>query len=198
MLMPMLPVVLAAALSPQIEGARLHPDEACYAIYAPKSGVETVIGATRQTLRRETLDGRPVWRVIVHQHLNDGHFDLRDELILDGATLRPIRLETTANGRPHAHLDYSPSKVTGFRMKEGKALPIDQPLHAPVWDGDLYGPTFAALPLLRVPSSRCRFTSMIEGAASLASPSRAPDVFKRPWVRKTPGCSMLGLVPPSG
>ena len=148
MALQLLLLVLAGAASSRPEGARLSAGDTCYAIVGPKAEGEKTIGATWQSLRRERLDGRPVLRVVVHQHLTGRTFDLRDDLTLDAATLRPIRLDTTRDGRPHAHLEFSDAAVTGFKVgKQGERVSLDQPLTSPVWDGDLYGPTFAALPL---------------------------------------------------
>lgn len=133
----------SAAAAP--DGRRLHSDTACYAITAPG---DRVIGATWQSLRRGRVGGRAVWRIVVHQRLSDGSFDLRDALLLDERTLRPLKLTTTHGGAPLAELTYAPDRVTGFTVaRNGERRNIDQALPGPVWDGDLYGPTFASLPL---------------------------------------------------
>ena len=148
MALQLLMLLLAGAEFNRPDGARLAAGETCYAIVGPKAEGEKTIGATWQSLRRERLDGRPIWRIVVHQHLTGRKFDLRDDLMLDATTLRPIRLDTTRDGLPHAHLNFSDGAVTGFKIgRQGERVSLDQPLTAPVWDGDLYGPTFAALPL---------------------------------------------------
>src|SRR5277367_5830666 len=48
---------------------------------------------------------------------------------------------------PHVHLDYAPGRVTGWKMVGAAKQPIDVALDGRVWDGNLWGVTFAALPL---------------------------------------------------
>jgi hypothetical protein len=97
---------------------------------------------------RETEDGRPVLRIVVHQSVNGGAFDMRDVFTLDAATLRPLRLENTRKGVTHIRAVYGPDRITGERHEAGgTTAAIDVPLTGPVWDGNLFGLTFAALPL---------------------------------------------------
>ena len=141
-------LVLATAAVVSPDGSRLHPDEACYAIYGPAAAGNPVIGATRQSIKRGQSNGRPVWNIVVHQRLTNRPFDLRDAFVLDAKTLRPISLSTQRDGKPHAELAYAADRVTGFKVdKAGKRTTINQSLTNPIWEGDLYGPTFAALPL---------------------------------------------------
>jgi hypothetical protein len=100
-----------------------------------------------QSLKSERIDGVDVLAVVVHQHLLSGKFDMRDSLLLRKADLLPIRLDTDRDGSPHVHLDYSQNRVTGWKMVNGSKQPINVPLDGPVWDGNLWGVTFAALPL---------------------------------------------------
>jgi hypothetical protein len=45
------------------------------------------------------------------------------------------------------HLDYGSDRVIGTRQTASGTIKIDVPIDAPVWEGNLWGPTFAALPL---------------------------------------------------
>jgi hypothetical protein len=184
----LLGIAAAAALATAPDGARLHEDQACYAIYAPQGGQEKVIGATWQVIRRDQVAGRPVWRIVVHQRLAGGRFDLRDAFVLDARTLRPLSLETTRNGAPHAALTYADDRVSGFRIDDtGVRHAIDQPLQAPVWEGDLFGPTFAALPLAQGESFELpyfqydrglgAFTVKVKGSEKVETPDGVVDAW---------------------
>lgn len=142
-------LTLAAALTLAApDGRRLHEDHACYTLYRQQGDQKTPMGVTTQSLVKEIRAGRPVWRIVVHQRVGGGRFDMRDEFLLDGETLRPLTLVNTRKGETHVTLSYTPARITGeMRDAGGAAKPIDIPLDGPVWEGNLYGPTFAALPL---------------------------------------------------
>ena len=143
-------LALAAALTLAApDGRRLHEDRACYTLYRQQGDQRTPMGVTAQSLVRETRAGRPVWRIVIHQRVGDGRFDMRDEFVLDGETLRPLTLVNTRKGETHVTLAYTPARITGeMRDAAGAAKLIDVSLKGPVWEGNLYGPTFAALPLV--------------------------------------------------
>lgn len=130
------------------DGTRLRPYTACYAIVGSAADGSPVIGSTLQSIKKDNLEGRPIWRIVVHQRLANGRFDLRDAFALDARTLRPISLMTTRDGKPHLELSYEPDRVTGYKLdRQVHRVPVDQALVRPVWDGNLFGPTFAAMPL---------------------------------------------------
>lgn len=130
------------------DGRRLHPYSACYAIMGPSAEGAPVIGSTWQSVRRGKMGRRAVWRIVVHQRLANGRFDLRDTFLLDDGTFQPISVATTRNGKNHAELSYGDNRVTGYKLdRQGARVTIDQAHSGPVWDGNLFGPTFAALPL---------------------------------------------------
>lgn len=136
------------ALAVMPDGRRLRPYTACYAIVGSSAEGSPVIGSTLQSVRKDRLEGRSIWRIVVHQRLANGRFDLRDAFALDARTLRPISLTTTRDGKPHAELSYEPDRVTGYKLdRQVHRVPVDQALVSPVWDGNLFGPTFAAMPL---------------------------------------------------
>src|SRR5438270_1265426 len=141
-------LLLAGASGSLPDGSRLRPDHACYTIYAQQGPQQKDVGITSQTIEPAQVGGRKAWRVVVHQRLGNGRFDLRDELLLDRASLRPLSLETVRNGKLYVRLHYADQRVTGERWDDsGAKREVDQPLPEPVWEGDLYGPTFASLPL---------------------------------------------------
>lgn len=130
------------------DGTRLRPYSACYAIVGSSAEGAPVIGSAWQSVRKERIGRKAVWRIVVHQRLASGRFDLRDAFALDARTLRAVSLTTTRDGKPHAELSYIGDHVTGYKLdRQGSRVVIDQALPSPVWEGNLFGPTFAALPL---------------------------------------------------
>ena len=72
---------------------------------------------------------------------------MRDSFLLRRADLRPIRLDSERDGTHHVHLDYAGNRVTGWKLVKGAKESIDINFDGPVWDSNLWGLTFAALPL---------------------------------------------------
>ena len=143
----MLELLVALTQTPLLDGGLIHDNRACYTISMTRDGVSTPVGVTWQTVEHVPADGRPALRVVVHQSVNRGAFDMRDTFILDAATLRPIRLENDRKGQRHVTLDYTADRVVGSRVEDGASQPVDLALTTPVWEGNLFGVTFAALPL---------------------------------------------------
>lgn len=130
------------------DGARLADSQSCYTLNVSREGVSRPVGVTWQTVKRAERDGRPVLEIVVHQSMGGGAFDMRDEFVLDAATLRPLSLINRRKGEVHIRADYADDRITGERTEAGGVVTlIDVPLDGPVWDGNLFGLTFAALPL---------------------------------------------------
>ena len=146
----MLDLLLALAHEPAglPDGRRLTESRTCYTLNMTRDGVTRPIGVTWQTVEHSVRDGRPVLEILVHQSINAGAFDMRDQFVLDAATLRPLSLVNRRQGKTHVTLAYGEDRITGERVEsDGTVHPIDVPLDGPVWDGNLFGLTFAALPL---------------------------------------------------
>lgn len=177
----MLLVPLLLALSPsQPAGDRLAVQDACFTITMTRDGKSTEFGHVRQAVWRADHNGKDVLQVLVHQQ-GQGGFDMRDSFVLDAATLQPLHFENTRAGVPHVVLDYGPNRITGSRFdKDGKRSDIDVPLAAPVWEGNLFGVMFAALPLApggeyRVPYYQYdkglgEFTVRVTGSETVSTP----------------------------
>ncbi len=122
------------------DGSKLRAGSACYAI--ERSGKP--IGKTWQRVRPAMEGDAPVWDVIVHQRVDDGRFDMRDHFVLRRADLTPIRMDSRRNGVEHVRVRY-----------DGDAIEVSRPgqetsrfrSSGKLWDGNLWGLTFAALPL---------------------------------------------------
>ena len=170
-------------------GDRLHGGRTCYAIVSgPPGEAEHVVGATLQTLTRERIAGGEVWRVVVHQRVAGGRFDMRDELVLDAHSLTPLSLDSRRDSKPHVRLTFTAGRVSGERWDAaGASSSINASLPHPVWEGDLYGPTFASLPLaagasFRVPYYQYdkgvgAFTVTVTGSRVLATPQGDVEVW---------------------
>lgn len=136
----MLLLALAAqAALPAVDGTRLQPGTVCYAI----ARGETVMGATLQTVKATTADGAPAWDIVIHQRVGD-KFDLRDHFVLRRKDLAPIAFDSRKAGVEHVRVIYGPDKLVTTRPG---AAPVEIPIKGPVWEGNLWGLTFAALPL---------------------------------------------------
>jgi hypothetical protein len=128
-------------------GSDLALGDSCYTITTTKDGKQQTLGFVFQSLKSEQRNGSDVLRVVVHQHLLSGKFDMRDSLTVRRADLRPLSLDTDRDGAPHVHLDYAAHRVTGWKMVNGAKEPISVAFDGPIWDGNLWGVTFASLPL---------------------------------------------------
>lgn len=148
-------LVMVAALAatsaptPRMEGARLQAGSTCYAIVAG----DRAIGSTLQTVTASRAGGMLVWDIVVHQKLNNGAFDMRDHFVVDRKTLLPIKMdsqrgrERTEKGWHRVSIEYGIRGIHGTKETATGSTPLDMALTRPTWDGNLWGLTFAALPL---------------------------------------------------
>lgn len=141
--------LMGAAPASRPDGRHLRAGAACYLIMRG----DKPVGTTSQTVAVVTANGRSAWDIVVHQKVPAAGFDMRDHFVLDRNTLLPIRFDSAAGhdasvrGYHRISLDYSNGRVRGTReTAEGKTA-IDVVLASPVWEGNLWGVTFAALPL---------------------------------------------------
>ena len=122
------------------DGTKLHEGSTCYTL----TRADKPIGQTWQRIRAAEEAGAPVWDVIVHQHLANGAFDMRDHFVLRRADLSPIRMDSQRNGAEHVRVRYGGDRIEVERP--GQAMTSFHALGT-LWDGNLWGLTFAALPL---------------------------------------------------
>jgi hypothetical protein len=155
----MLAFALAAALATATpDGTRLPTGTWCYDLSATKEGKAQVVGHVFQSVERTTHAGKPALKIVVHQRMGGGKFDMRDEFVLDAATLRPFEMANTRFGKPHVRDVYEDGAVDETKWDEaGTPVTTRKPLAQPAWEGNLFGLMFATLPLkvgdeYRVPS----------------------------------------------
>lgn len=141
-LMLMLAVPIAPAIGDVAipDGSKLGAGSACYVI--ERKGEP--IGRTWQRVRAAREGDTPVLDVIVHQRLDDGRFDMRDHFVLRRADLTPIRMDSRRNGVEHVRVRYDGASIEVSRpgQETSRIRSSDK-----LWDGNLWGLTFAALPL---------------------------------------------------
>lgn len=125
------------------DGTKLRPITQCFAI--TKDGA--VVGATWQRVTAVRLGGRAMWDIVIHQKVAAFNFDMRDHFTVDRSDLRPVAFDSMKAGKPHIALTYAQDRVTGSRIEQDGTKPIDIGLEAPVWEGNLWGISFGALPL---------------------------------------------------
>jgi len=140
--------VLALTQSQDPDGARLRPGDVCYAVVAQGR----VIGATRQTVREAVVGDRRVWDISIHQKVDAWGFEMRDRFLIDAADLRPVRTESVREASSAApgqnvSIEYGDDRIRGSKSLGDTRTDIDVPLDRPVWDANLWGLTFSALPL---------------------------------------------------
>lgn len=175
----------SAAIVP--DGSVLALGDSCYTITAKKNGTEQPAGLVFQSIQRQELNGVAALAIVVHQHLSSGKFDMRDSFLVRRKDLRPIRLDTDRDGAPHVHLDYAANHITGWKVVNGSKEPIDVAIDGPIWDGNLWGVTFAALPLkegenYQVPtyqydSGKGNFLVTVTGARKIDTSTGAVDAW---------------------
>lgn len=132
--------LLLAAADAAIDGTRLTPGTQCYTILRG----ETPMGVTRQTVAATVADGKPAWDVVVHQWIGGGKFDLRDHFLLRASDLTPIAFDSRKSGVEHVRVAYGAGKLVTTRPDKPAA---ETAFTGKIWDGNLWGLTFAALPL---------------------------------------------------
>lgn len=177
-------LLLAALTIPAMEGDRLHPGTTCYAILQG----DRTIGTTTQSITATRAKGKPAWDITVHQTLSNGRFDMRDHFIVERTTLLPIAMDSQrsvdrqAPGWHRITLSYGETRITGSKETAAGTSSIDVPLTGPVWDGNLWGLTFAALPLHAGGSYRLPFWQYDKGFGT----------FTVHVTRKQPGDKVTG------
>jgi len=167
----MLALALTAALAanaPTPQGDRLAQGTWCYAITASKDGATQTVGNTFQSIERTTHDGKPALKVVVHQRMG-AKFDMRDTFLLDAANLQPIEIDNERFGKRHVRDVYDDHGVTETRWDAaGQATTTRKPLTHPVWEGNLFGVMFAALPLEQGASYAVPFYQYDKGEGTFA------------------------------
>ena len=139
-------LISTALIAPN--GSLIQNGSTCYTTSIQKADKLDVLGITWQSIQRAKLGERDVIKVVIHQWMAGGKLDMRDSFVLDAKDLQAIAFTNERNGKRHVQLAYSEGRVRGTRLKpDGSSEEIDTVTGSPIWDGNLYGVMFAALPL---------------------------------------------------
>lgn len=129
-------------------GAALRPGTTCFEVLRG----ERTVGMTRQTVRETLFDGSPAWEIVIHQRLPAVSFEMRDRFVLAKDDLHPYAF-FSERGRPGSPrwrslwVRYDADRIVGVDENGAGSTPINVHLDHRVWDGNLWGVTFASLPL---------------------------------------------------
>jgi hypothetical protein len=142
-------LAVAGESAPEMVGDRLEPGSTCFSIVEN----DNPVGWTKQTITAAAEGGRATWDIVIHQKLNDGAFEMRDHFVVDRKTMLPIRMASQRGkdrSERHWHrvsVEYGLHRISGTKETATGNATFDIPLTRPTWDGNLWGLTFAALPL---------------------------------------------------
>lgn len=179
-------VMLAVAASDGLvkpDGSRLQPGDRCYVMELRGKPV----GVTRQMIRADRRDSKPVWDVVVHQRAPSMRFDLRDHFVLAKRYLTPLAFDNRKLGVEQVRLRYDGRHVSGVKVENGTTTPIDLTTPGLVWEGNLWGVTFGALPLKQGTTFTLpfyqydkgigRFTLTVTGSETVKTPDGSVDAW---------------------
>ncbi|MCY7338847.1 MAG: hypothetical protein LH465_02665 [Sphingomonas bacterium] len=139
----------SAAPATALDATSLRPGHSCFVI--EREG--KAIGETWQAIKLARRNDRKVWDVVVHQRVAAAGFDMRDHFVLGYDDLAPLSLDSRRGVKPGSRgwqrvsLRYTPTRILGAKTTGNKTTLIDVQLDHRVVDGNLWGVTFAALPL---------------------------------------------------
>jgi hypothetical protein len=120
--------------------------------------------------------------------MNDDSFDMTDNFTLSAVDLQPIAYTNEHRGKPFVTLKYVDGYVHGQRMGPGgKWEPIDFKIGSPIWEGNLFGVMFGALPLTNDASFTIpfyhydkgsgEFTLRVTGTETVMTPNGPVDAW---------------------
>ncbi len=141
--------LVGATEAPSVpDGSRLIAGETCYAVEVNRQ----VLGATRQVVREVEHEGRPAWRIEIHQRLPAMQFEVRDAFLVNRADLSAIRYESDREASARApaqtiRVSYGEDRLSGSKTVGETVTPIEARLEGSILDGNLWGLTFSGLDL---------------------------------------------------
>jgi hypothetical protein len=142
--------LLIAAILSTPNGALIKNETSCYTTTVQKADKIEIVGYTLQSIERSKKGDYEVFKITIHQRMFGGKFDMRDSFILDATDLHAIEFINERQGKQHVHLNYAKNKISGTRTKaDGTTEVIEVPIQGPIWDANLWGVTFAAMPLTK-------------------------------------------------
>jgi hypothetical protein len=144
----LLETLFMAAILSTPNGKLIKNETTCYTTTVQKAEKSEIVGYTLQAIERSKVGDREVFKILIHQRMFGGKFDMRDSFIVDAQDLRAIEFMNERQGKQQVRLSYGNDKIRGTRMKaDGATEAIEIAIPGPIWDANLWGLTFAALPL---------------------------------------------------
>jgi hypothetical protein len=169
-------IAVVAQDTPPIDGARLQPADRCSELLYNGQ----LIGVSRTIIKAVDHQGIRAWDIVIHQSVPTRSFDMRDHFVVRADTLRPLAFDNSRSGVERVRLVYADTSIAGSRSDKGVATPVAVVAPSPVWEGNLYGPLFAALPLREggdytIPSYQYdkgigRFVVKVTGSETIVTP----------------------------
>lgn len=146
LLFSLLSTTAIAADDLQPNGHLVPEGDYCYTAKAGPKGKEQVMALVRQQVVRKG----DKMEVLVHQHIVPRKMDMIDRFTLRAHDMTPNKLDHTMTGGQKVTLTYhmkgKEGHITGTRAGK-KAGPVDVNFTGKIWEGNLWGTLYAALPL---------------------------------------------------
>lgn len=169
-------LMFAAAAAPEVDGGRLKSTDRCSELVLNGQP----IGVSRTVIRAIDHEGTKAWDIVIHQRVPARNFDMRDHFVVRADDLRPLGFDNRRGGVEHVRLVYDKASISGSRLEKGATEKIAVAIDAPVWEGNLYGPLFAALklreggsytvPFYQYAKGMGRFVVKVTGSETVATP----------------------------
>ena len=172
---------------PPVDPELLARGQFSYETTVELGGQEMKIEAVRR-IEEDELDGRPILQIVSTSSTPMG--EIRDQLILQAGTLRPVSRAVDQAGAT-IEVGFDSRQVTGAIEAGGQTIPIDLELEAPIFAGESgLEAVLAALPLgddyrtsVRVAEigaqQRVRFFSVqVEGSETMEVPAGSFETWK--------------------
>lgn len=151
-----------------VDGHRLKEGETQWEIVFSREGQERVIGEVKQTIEARVDNGLEVWWIQIVQDV-PGRMHMTDTFIVDRKNLTPISFNNVRRGDKSVALTYGPKGVSGhITPVEGDPKKIEETLEPTRFEGNLWGPLLAALPLTKGLSVQLPFYQYDQGKTVLA------------------------------
>ncbi len=131
--------------APIVDASRLREGRECHVVVVEREDDSPRLIYSSQTIERVVHDARPALRV---ESVQLAGSTLIDTYLLDPETLQPMTYVSTVDGEQQVNVNYGEDRIFGTVVgRDGTHRSIDVQRVGSLWDGTLYGPLIASLPL---------------------------------------------------